>query len=157
MVLFVSPEMATTLSFNQTAGRALKRPSSARSARPHLDLITQASLIGVGLLSLFLRKLGKRAITSGARTSDYSKRPPANWAASSRWLQLDRFEEDFNISRVRLKPQPGSKIRLSSQRLNPKSTINNAPDSQRTQVLSPAPAPRRLRLRGGCVSGVRRA
>jgi hypothetical protein len=41
-------------------------------------------------------------------------------------LQLDRFEEDFNISRVRLKPQPGSKIRLSSQRLNPQSTINNA-------------------------------
>jgi hypothetical protein len=44
----------------------------------------------------------------------------------SNLLQLDRFEEDLNISRVRLNPRPLLPIRLSSQRLIQKSTISNA-------------------------------
>ena len=44
----------------------------------------------------------------------------------SNLLQLDRFEEDLNISRVRLKPPAPIPTRLSSRRLMRKSTICNA-------------------------------
>jgi hypothetical protein len=43
----------------------------------------------------------------------------------SNLLQLDRFEEDLNISRVRLKPPARLPTRLSSRSLIRKSTLSN--------------------------------
>jgi len=47
--------------------------------------ITQASLTGIGLLALFLQKLGKAPMQKRSASLNYRKRPSANWVASSRY------------------------------------------------------------------------
>jgi hypothetical protein len=76
---------------------------------PHLDLITQASLIGIGLLSLFLQKLGKARNHQRSANLKLLEKATGELGRIIPVLQLDRFEEEFHISRVRLKPQPCSK------------------------------------------------
>jgi hypothetical protein len=63
----------------------------------------------------------------------------------SNLLQLDRFEEDLNISRVRLKPPAPHPNPTLQPALDPEiDDQQRDKDTRRTQNLSPAPRPQRL-------------